>query len=484
MKNIISKISVILGLVVVLASCEDELNRDQVFTETTAEQFFNSPESFVNGLNGIYSQFQNYYASAGSGLQGIPDILADNCVLVQTGRTSNELYYDYRYVANSGGALALYWSEAYEAINIANLVIENIDNLVDGPIKDNILAEALACRALAHFDLARIYAPIPTQSGDANNADGIVYFSFESGDTGDPFVQPARESVGDNYVEILADLTEAASKINADNGEGRFDRDAVNALLSRVYLYTGNWQAAIDAANLVTTPLAAAANLELVYQDATNEGVIMEFSVNTSSEAGESNVGVLYSQSSGSTTISEYAIEFDFWASIAPNDLRRNAIQFVGENQGNQYNAIKKFLGETGQVNGRLDAKVIRAAEVVLNKAEAQFNLGLESDALATLDQLRANRYTGFVSGGETGAALDAAIQFERRVELCFEGHRWFDLKRRGEAVQRGTAGDIIDGTGTPAEIQLLPAGDTRFQLPIPIAEINANPNMAQNPGY
>ena len=79
---------------------------------------------------------------------------------------------------------------------------------------------------------------------------------------------------------------------------------------------------------------------------------------------------------------------------------------------------------------------------------------------------------------------MEDAIQFERRVELSFEGHRFFDLKRRGESVQRSTMGDIIDGSGTPPDFPTLDADNFRFQLPIPIAEINANQNMVQNPGY
>ncbi|WP_445384179.1 RagB/SusD family nutrient uptake outer membrane protein [Robiginitalea sp. IMCC44478] len=475
-------------LVFVLAfgfvACDDELNDLQPFTQGNPETFFNSVSSFQNGVDGIYSQLWNYYSSPGSGMQGIPDILSDNVVLVQTGRTSNELYYDYRYVPNSGGAIPLYWSEAYEAVNAANLIIGQIDNLADGPEKDNILGQALAARAWAHFDLVRTFAQIPTQSANAGSSDGIVYIKVEDGDTGDPFAQPSRETVDSNYAEIIGDLQRASQLIGASNGEGRLNRNGVFGMLSRVYLYNGDYQDAIDAANQVTTSLATAAELLDMYEDTTNSGIVIELSVNTSSESNFNNVGVLYSQSNSSSTISEYAIEYEFFTSIDPNDLRRNVIQFVGTNQGNDYNAIRKFLGEAGQVNGRLDIKVMRAAEVLLNKAEAQFELGLEPQALATLDQLRAQRFTGFSSPGETGQALEDAIQFNRRVELCFEGHRFFDLKRRGEAVQRSAFGDIIDGSGTPAEVQTLSAGDFRFQLPIPIAEINANPNMAQNSGY
>ncbi|WP_010230021.1 RagB/SusD family nutrient uptake outer membrane protein [Gillisia marina] len=445
--------------------------------------FFNSIATFQNGVDGIYSQFQNYYASTGSGLQGVPDILSDNVVLVSTGRRSNEVLYDYRYNPNSGGAITLYFSEAYEAINAANLVIGQIDNLADSPEKDNILGQALMGRAFAHFDLVRVYGKIPTQSGDANSSLGVPYIKVEDGDTGDPLAQPARETVASNYMEIIGDLERATGLLATNNGEGRFDRDAAFALLSRVYLYNGEYQKVIDAANQVSEPIATPAQLPGVYTDSNNAGVIIEFSVNTSSESNESNVGVLYSQSNSSSTISEYAIEFDFFNSIDTTDVRRNVIQFVGTNQGNQYNAVKKFLGEEGQVNGLLDIKVLRAAEVTLNKAEAQYRLGMDEAALTTLNMLRDLRFSSY-DGDESGTALLDAILFNRRVELSFEGHRFFDLKRLGMPVVRSNNGDIIDGSGTPPEVLTLPASDFRFQFPIPTAETQANPNFEQNPGY
>ncbi len=478
---------IIIGISVLGAAtymgCDDEIQDLQPFTQGNPETFFNSVATFQNGVDGIYSQLWNYYSDPTFGMQGVPDILSDNVILVQTGRRSNETNYDYRYNPNSGAPVDLYWSEGYEAVNVANLVIGQIDNLADGPEKDNILGQALAARAYAHFDLARVFAQIPTQSSGANASPGIVYIKVEDGDTADPFAQPSRETVGENYAEILGDLEEAAGLIGDDNGEGRLDRDAVYGILSRVYLYNGDYQEAIAAADEVSTPLATPDELEGVYLDANNAGIVWELAVNTSSESTFNNVGVIYSQSNSSATISEYAIDFAFWNSIDPNDIRRNVMQFLGSNQGNDYNAVKKFLGEEGQVNGRVDVKVIRAAEVLLNKAEAQFELGLQTEALASLDQLRDVRFTSYTSG-ESGQALDDAIAFNRRVELSFEGHRFFDIKRRGESVQRSDFGDIIDGSGTPAEIQTLPAGDFKFQLPIPIGETNANSNLTQNDGY
>ena len=411
------KYVIVLFLSLSLFSCDDEINNLEPFVNGNPSTFFNSVSTFQNGVDGIYAQFQNYYASAGSGLQGIPDILSDNVVLATTGRRSNEVFYDYRYNPNTGGAVTLYFSEAYEAINAANLVIGQIDNLADGPEKDNILGQALMARAFAHFDLVRIYGKIPTQSADANSSLGVPYLKVEDGDTGDPFAQPARETVGSNYMEIIGDLERASGLLFDENGEGRFDRDAAFALLSRVYLYNGEYQKVIDAANEVSEPIATPAQLPGVYTDSNNAGVIIEFSVNTSSESRESNVGVLYSQSNSSATISEYAIDFAFFNSIDTTDVRRDVIQFVGTNQGNDYNAIKKFLGEAGQVNGRVDAKVLRAAEVTLNKAEAQFRLGMEGAALQTLNMLRDLRFSSY-EGGESGDELLDAILFNRRVEL------------------------------------------------------------------
>lgn len=487
MKNIIKYL--VLGCIAIqLTSCNDELDIDP-FTEGDPDTFFNSIATFQNGVDGVYSQLFNYY-SAGAGMQGMGDILSDNVIIAASGRRSNQVFYDFEYSSNNGGPITLYWSEAYEAINAANLVIGQIENIPQTDDRDNILGQALGARAFAHFDLVRTFAQIPTQSSEALSSPGVVYLKVEDGDTGDPFAEPSRETVQSNYDEIVGDLLAARNLIADDNGEGRLNTNAINAILSRVYLYLGEWQNAIDSANLVTTNIASMAELAGVYTDVTNQGLVFELAVNTTSEANFNNVGVIYSQSTLndatgdiSNTISEYVIDFDFFNQIQTNDIRRDIAVFAGANGNVPHNAVRKFLGETGQVNGLLDIKVIRAAEVLLNKAEAQFNLNDEAGALETLDILRSERLTTF-PGGESGSDLEDAINFNRRVELVFEGHRFFDLKRRGESIQRSLFGDVSDGSGTPPDTQLVPAGNFRFQLPLPQAEINANINIEQNPGY
>ncbi|TPN81326.1 RagB/SusD family nutrient uptake outer membrane protein [Aquimarina algicola] len=504
MKNKISKILVLFSFMSFFTACDDELDELQPFVEVNPDTFLseNNVTAFQNAVDGAYGQLWQYYADSANGLQGLGDILSDNVIQAQSGRRSNNAYHDYLFVPSTAGFIANTWDEAYEAINASNIVIRNIDNLENGAGKDNILGQALGIRAWAHFDLARVYGQVPTQSAGANSTLGIFYSKFEDGDTDDLLAQPARETVGENYIEIIGDLERAAELIGASNGEGRLDRNGIYGLLSRVYLYNGEYQKAIDAADEVSTELATSEELPGVYTDSNNAGIVIELAVNTTTEANFFNVGVLYSQSSRGNIISEYVLDFDLTNSINADDIRLDVLQFDAVNGDNTYNGVKKFLGEEGQNNGRVDIKVLRAAEVLLNKAEAQFELGFEPDALATLNILRESRFVPaenrdddplndvmetYTPGTETGAALEAAIQFERRVELACEGHRFFDIKRRGESIERDPDnGDLIDGTGTPPQIATIPAGNFRFQLPIPINEINANPVMAeqQNPGY
>ncbi|QKX03758.1 RagB/SusD family nutrient uptake outer membrane protein [Aquimarina sp. TRL1] len=471
-------------LVLIITGCNDEIEDIQPFTQGNPSTFFKDIQSFQNGVDGAYNKLRSYYQDPARGLQGIPDILSDNVVLAQTGRRSNEVFYDYRYNPNTELASSWIFNQGYEAVGAANLVIGQIDNLPDGDEKRNIHGQALAARALAHFDIVRLHAKIPTQSADANSSLGIPYIKVEDGDTGNPLATPARETVASNYQEIIEDLEKAASLISSETVEGRLNKNSVYGLLSKVYLYNGDYQLAINAADKVTTPLATAAELEDVYTDVSNAGLVIEFAINTTSETRNNNVGVLYSQTNSEGTKSEYVIDFDFFQSIDDNDARKSVMVFEADFADNKYNAVKKFLGEKGEVNGRVDIKVMRAAEVLLNKAEAQFELGNNAEALATLDELRAARDGGTGSGSETGQALEDAIQLNRRIELAFEGHRFFDIKRRGESINRSSKGDLIDGTGTPAEILTLAAGDNRFQFPIPADEVNANPNFKQNPGY
>ena len=155
------------------------------------------------------------------------------------------------------------------------------------------------------------------------------------------------------------------------------------------------------------------------------------------------------------------------------SNIRKSAYLLTGDFADNTYNhVIKWYSSISTSFLGTVDPKVIRAAEVMLTKAEALAEMGKDVEARTALDAVRSRRYSDFVSGGEVATALKAAIALERRIELAFEGSRFSDLKRYGSDCVRSDLGHFYDGTGVLAVFKQLLASDYRWQLPIPIGEI------------
>ena len=101
------------------------------------------------------------------------------------------------------------------------------------------------------------------------------------------------------------------------------------------------------------------------------------------------------------------------------------------------------------------------------------------------MDLLRSKRYSDYTPGTETGQALLDAILLERRLEFAFEMDRFYTLKRLGlDMVRSTTDGQFDDGSGVPANVTFIAAGDYRWQMPIPKYYRDLNPNYQQNPGY
>jgi hypothetical protein len=415
----------------------------------------------------------NYY---GGEFLSFPDVMADNLTFNPNGRQTQKSTFEWNYSPND--TRGTFMADVADVIQQANFILENINNLDDGAAKDNIRAQALAARALSHFNLNNVFAQIPTQSAGADASLGMPYITSSS-----ITLLPQRESVESLYISVIADLEEAKTLIGA-NGIERLNQNAVNALLSRVYLYDGQWQNAVNAANDVTTAVSARANFQGIWNDSNDDGVIFELK-NFDADTNVS-VGVPYSQTLPGGILSEYVVDFGFAGLFQNDDIRRDAYINTSSTDGNLYNHVAKYLSSSVNIgSGVVDVKVIRAAEVMLNKAEALVNLGgQDAAALVALDAVRSRRYSSFTSPGETGNALRDAIALERRLELAYEGHRIFDIKRTGSDVQRSNNGELADGTGTTTQFLSLIAGDCKFELPIPKTEIDVNPNMEQNICY
>lgn len=465
-----------------LTSCDKDLDvlpRSSITTEIA----YQTQNDFSAATKGSYRRMLGlglYGASSGpASIYFIPDVVSDNVIINSLGRRSRETFYDWRYTANATASTT--FLSGYQVVQNSNIILANIDNLADGDFKNNIKGEALFARGFAHFDLVKLF--------------GKSYISASDSDLGVSFVTsidasaiPSRNTLKDTYSLIVNDLTESYSLINEDNGVGRANKAVVAALLSRVYLYMGEWQKAVDNAVIVENTgasLASVENFSKIWTNETNDGVVFQLTITNPDGI---SIGTAWNQSTSSGQIrSEYNCDTDFFNSYSDTDIRKSSYFNTSEFDGVVFNHIVKYKQRPGSNANVVNALPIRYAEVILNRAEAYYNLGgvaNEEKALADLNALRANRYSDYVAGNETGMDLLNAIKSERRKELAFEGHRFFDLKRWGEGVNRSDKGDRADGTGVKHEFTTLPAGDSRFEFPIPQTEMNSNPNMIQNPGY
>jgi hypothetical protein len=460
---------------VLLGGCKKSELELFPYNQVETTQAFNTEADVQLAVNGMYAGIRGsatYY----TGTWNIfADVLADNLVLNNSGRLSQKPLYEWRYTGESTYGL---FGSGYSITRRANAIVENIGKLPKTAFTDNATGEALAIRAMTYFDMSRVYSKTYTNSTDADLT--IPYVTVT-----DPSITPAKEPVKGFYDKVIADLVQAEGLISASNGVGRLNKAAVAGLLSRVYFYKGDNVNTIAAAGraLGTAPnLPNIATFPAIWTDATEAGVL--FKVKITSVDNINTLGVNYFQTVAAGIKSEYTIDYSFFQLFAANDVRKTAYTRTSAFNNVLQNHVIKYLGRVGQPAGVVDGKVIRTAEVLLNRAEAEYFVN-PAAALADLVLLKTNRYTGYVPEVLSGQALLNEIQLQRRLELAFEGDRFFDIKRRNAAIHRDAVhGENADGTGKPPVFPNMEVGDKRFLLPIPQGELNFNKNLTQNPGY
>lgn len=474
------KTFLLVTLPLTIVACDDELYTDPN-DRIQDENAFKTEADFRNGVDAAYDAFKiGGYYNGDTSQNIIPDIISDNLIINPLGRRSNSSAYIFDFAATNTSITNLYGA-GYFVASRANYVLSKVSNLPSSAFMTNIQAEARAIRAIAHFDVVRAYAKIPTQSSDANGSLGIFYSTQF-----DPFQTPARDnSVSQVYDKIIADLIFARDNITQnDVDKGRLSKAAVLGMLSRVYLYKGDYVNAIasgQACLAINSDLGSLTNFGKIWKDETSDGVLFKI-LNSSVESIKT--GTCYNQTISGQIKSEYNVDYDLFTKYLPNDIRKTAYIQTSSYQGSSFNHIIKYRQATGKPIEVVDIKYLRTAEVVLNIAEAMYKTGNESGALSLLNQLRAERYTGFVSGTETGVNLWNAIMLQRRLELAFETDRFFTLKRLGLPIQRSSFGPFADGSGTPTPENILNPASHKWQLPIPFDAITLNPNIKQNDGY
>jgi hypothetical protein len=287
-----------------------------------------------------------------------------------------------------------------------------------------------------------------------------------------------RNTVAEMMAGITSDIAQARSLLSSGNNNILMSQDFLTALEARMALYTENWAVAQSKAQELIDkyPLANRTQYEAMFDDADNTEVIFKLERVT----GDFPIGGIWVFTGTGNAFLE--MSNSLYDELNPADIRRDVNFWAEESDpDNNLHYIGKYNGP-GFLN---DLKVFRVSEMHLIKAEAQAR-GAGADlagAAATLKEVRDARF-GVSTTADTYANVTeavTAILAERRVELAYEGHRYLDIRRTRNLTGVGIVRDAIDCPD--GNCTLLP-DDFRFNLPIPLAELNANDNMVQNPGY
>lgn len=464
-------------------SCKKLIDVDPPINQVIGNEIYNSNITAASVLTGIYTTMSN--GSSFSGYASVSlktGLSADE--LVSTTDPTDLLSLLYRNSLTREGGALFFWRDMYSYIYKANSAIEGIsasENLSE-PVKKQLLGEAKFVRALMYFYLINLYGDVPLLT----TTDIVVNTTA------------GRTSVDQVYQQIESDLIEAknglsdmylAANITTPAVERvRPNKWAAAALLSRVFLYTGQWAKAADEATAIINNDAQyqLETLQRTFLVDSKEAIWQLQSVAVEMNTLDASMFVL-KEGNGKIAGPDadpngrpVYVSQNLWTAFEPGDRRK--IEWLDSVTigGMTYpfpNKYKIWLPNEPKTESLM---MLRLSEQYLIRAESRARLGLllgTNSASSDLNLIRQKAGLPEIYPDTEQRAI-AAIHHERQVELFTElGHRWLDLKRSG------TINQIMPGISQQKGGTWDPY---KAKYPLPIEDLTRNPNLRnmQNPGY
>ena len=459
-------------------------NDDSVITAAEAE-------SLVSGIYLYYKKEALEFTVFDRITNG--DVVSDNNY-AGGDNTANITLDNFRFNSLNGN-LNRDWEQAYKLIGRANIAIDEISLSNDPALttarKNQMLAELRFFRAFTYFDLVRLFGKVPLilKRPDESTSETLLQSTIVP-----------RSSVDSVYNAILSDLWYAkANARNTADAPNKYlvSKGAANATLAKVYaaMPTPKWDSVKYYCNQTIPDYGLVGNYNFLWDNAHKNNSEAIWEINFFGSAGADAVGNWVPSIFVGGSIGNY--EGGGWKkfSTPSNDLVN---LFTAENDNIRLNASIKFLNITGQFtdvnwpsnnypflvkyndprDGTNDFYVIRLPDILLLKAEALVKEGDFGGAMTIVTSIRGRVNLGSKTA-TTAAAAEAIIANERRLELAFEGHRWFDLVRTGKAVEVMNAQKGLNNTPLNYNVQ-----PYRTIMPVPQQQIDLNPALDQNPEY
>ncbi len=469
------------------SSCSDFLEQNPQ-TDLSENDFYKTADDILSAVNGVYSSLQegdiygNWYVFG--------EIPSDNTRNQLSGSVTTQNEFDQFYIDTQNSMIANFWKAAYKVINRTNTVLGRIDGIeINTELANRYKLECKFIRALMYFNLVRVYGDVP-----------LVLKEISISESYDILREP-KENV---YNQIIADLKEAQDlPVSYSTAEdGRATQGAAKALLANVYMTLHKYaEAETILAEIINSGQYSL--LENTPGSLNIDGYKNVFSpVNHNSKEGIFEIQFLKGgygegsnyannfapENSGTNVVAVGGTggnnipEMDIYNAYEEGDLRRDFSMSLGyydnrkNNEWVESRYVCKFMDVPYQNNDASNNyPVIRYADVILMYAEALNQNGKTAEACKYLNMTRRRGFgyqtteTSPVDLQTTDKAQFALmVEQERRVELAFENHRWFDLIRTGRAVE------VMRSKG-------FSLNETNLICPIPQKQIDVNPKLTQN---
>lgn len=469
MKLINKRIIVVLMTILMLSCSEEflELNPQQSVANDLA---LTNLDDFKSSITAVYDYLSSsdYY---GRYFILVPDVMSDD---VKQNSQANRAKEFAEYDANVSDPIAReMWERMYEAINATNTLINSDVTVPDGVVdqRDHIIGEAYALRGLIHFDLVRMFAQHYTFTAGGSHLGVPIVTEFDING------EPSRNTVNEVYDQVIADMLMGISMLDPTSRSGNsstISSMAVKGLLSRVYLYKEDWANAESLATEVINSgdytLVDSANYVSSWASDNSAESIFEISMTAVDNRGSDALGRMYMVEG----YGDYLPSNDVVSLIPAGDVRLGVYKtdtvLTGDFAPLRMNKYPTVASDD-------NTKVMRLSEVYLIRAEARAEMGTnDAGAQADVDAIRQRGLPTAAAVVATGQALKDEIALERRIELCFEGQRLWDLMRKKQ--------DMVRTQCTSPLVCSVSYPNDRFILPIPENELDANPNIEPNPGY
>jgi hypothetical protein len=486
MKKII-KYTLALSLVLLFASCEKFLDikptGNSLFIEQAGDTIFKTGNDVEAALSAVYGDFQNEYWQLDYFVNG--DAQSDDAYAGADNPANFQI--DEYMLISTNSNISRDWAYLYQTIGKANLVINNVDITPDPSLSEQrrreIKGEAMFVRAFIYFQAVQLWGDVPLQLKE------VTSISAAELDEIYPQLYPERKSMAEVYAQIIQDLEYAAENVKAvQQHKGYATRGAANAVLAKVYatMDTKDYSKVVEYCDaVINSGYSLLPEYDMLWNNQNENSAESIFEVNYEGTPSNANWGASMFRGTDwkkfNTPSNDLVKAFN-----DENDLIRKNSSISFENVTGKWSdanwpaASYPFTYKYRIITwpSAQNYILMRLADIILLKAEALNEMGDVNGAAQLVNQIR-SRVDLPNTTATTQESMRLAIEKERRLELAFEGHRWFDLKRTGRAIE--VINNAIGPDGNKYGYNLTQNG---LLWPIPQSELDKNELLTQNPGY